>query len=206
MDHSTHILVVEDQPLASVGILRLANRVGRAFLAPTVAAAKRALAVIENWGAFVIDVGLPDGSGMDVLAHAREVYPKTPAIVVTGLISPEVVNAAFDLRAGCLAKPLDGARLVRFFEEAASRAPRASDPVLEAVRTWASRWGLSLGEADVLFKAANGESREAIAESRGSSPSSVKDQERRVCDKTCDVSFQDAVSRLLRETARGGRS
>jgi DNA-binding NarL/FixJ family response regulator len=205
MSQAVHILVVEDEPLASVGIVRLANRAGRAFLAPTVAAAKRALAVIEHWGAFVIDLGLPDGSGMEVLAFAREVHLRTPALIVTGNISPEVVNAAFDLRAGCLAKPLESARLTRFFQEAAARPAGSFDRVQETVRIWAAASALSLGEADVLFKAANGASREEIAESRGASPLTVIDQERRIQEKLGDASFQDVVVRLLREAARGGR-
>jgi two-component system response regulator TctD len=100
------ILVVEDEPLVSRGILLLVNRFGQAHLACTVAAAGTAILGRQSWGAFVIDVGLPDGSGIDVLAQAREGHPRTPALVLTGLLCPQVANAAFDLGAGCVAKPV----------------------------------------------------------------------------------------------------
>ena len=100
------VLVVEDEPLVSRGILLLTNQVAQAHLAPTAAAASTALSGTESWGAFVIDVGLPDGSGIDVLARARVVHPRTPALILTGVLSSQVANAAFDLGAACVAKPV----------------------------------------------------------------------------------------------------
>jgi DNA-binding CsgD family transcriptional regulator len=75
----------------------------------------------------------------------------------------------------------------------------------DTARTWAALYRLSLGETDVLVKAANGASRDEIAESRGTSSLTVKDQERRVHEKTGDASFHHAVSRLLREALRSRR-
>jgi DNA-binding NarL/FixJ family response regulator len=192
------ILVVEDEPLVSRCVVLLANQFGRAQLVCTAAAACNALSAMEDWSAFVIDVGLPDGSGMDVLAQARQVHPRTPALVLTGLLSPEVANAAFDLGAACVAKPVSTGRLSHFLQEALS-GTRMPDILYDAARAWAALYGLSFGETDVLLKAANGALRDEIAECRGSSSLTVKGQERRVHEKTGDASFHGAVSRLLLE-------
>lgn len=159
----------------------------------------------DEWSALVIDVGLPDGSGIDVLARAREVDVRTPALVLTGLLSSAVANAAFDLRAGCIGKPVSGIRLAHFLQDALSGPARGSDPVGDIARDWAAACGLSLGETDVLVKAATGASREEIAELRGSSSLTVKDQMKRVREKTGHASFGDAVSHLLREAIRRWR-
>ena len=199
------ILVVEDEPLVSRGILLLANRFGQAYLAQTVADAMRALADTESWGAFVVDVALPDGSGIDVLSRARRVHAQTHALVLTGHLSSDVANAAFDLRASCIAKPIDSARIALFLQEALSSNVESSDLMTGTTRNWAARYTLSAGEAEVLVKAATGASRDEIAESRGSSPLTVKDQERSVREKTGDASFRDATSRFLRDALRGRR-
>ncbi len=146
------ILVVEDEPLVSRGLMLLAGKFGQAHLAPTVAAARMALESIDDWVAFVIDVGLPDGSGMDVLARAREMHPRASALVLTGQLSPQIANAAFDLRAVIVAKPVDTARLAGFLQEALSGATNAS--LFDTARDWATRYALSIGEADVLLKSA----------------------------------------------------
>lgn len=195
------VLVVEDEPLVSRGILLLTNQVAQAHLAPTAAAASTALSGTESWGAFVIDVGLPDGSGIDVLARARVVHPRTPALILTGVLSSQVANAAFDLGAACVAKPVNTVRLTQFLQEALSGTD-TPDALYDTARTWGALYGLSLAEMDVLIKTATGALRDEIAESRGSSSLTVKGQERRVHEKTGDVSFHRAVSRLLYEALR----
>ena len=174
-----------------------ANQLARAFVATTVAGAKQVLATAEAWAAIVIDVELSDGSGLDVLAVGRRWHPQTPALVVTGSPAPEVLNAAFDLGAGCIAKPLDAARLRHFL----SVTSKARDSVADIARKWTVRYRLSKGEADVLLKAARGSTRAEIATSRGTSPHTVQLQEMAVRRKTADASFRSAVARLLREAA-----
>jgi len=194
-ERRARVLVVE--PPGARGLAELASPLTRAFVATTAAAATQVLATAEAWGAFVIDVELSDGSGLDVLAVGRRWHPQTPALVVTGSPAPEVLNAAFDLGAGCIAKPLDAARLRHFL----SVTSKARDSVADIARKWTVRYRLSKGEADVLLKAARGSTRAEIATSRGTSPHTVQLQEMAVRRKTADASFRSAVARLLREAA-----
>jgi DNA-binding NarL/FixJ family response regulator len=200
------VLIVEDEPVVAHAIARLARGAGEAHLAPSVAAADYLLAERHDWGAFIVDVGLPDGSGMELLVRARKAYPVTPALVLTGFVDPQIMHAAFELRARYIAKSFfDPKRVVRFLREASASNLLGADPMDSWAHAWEARYKLSPSETDVLFKFADGASREEIAELRESSPWMVKALEKRLCQKTGDVSMRDAVTRFLREVARGGR-
>jgi DNA-binding NarL/FixJ family response regulator len=198
-----NILVLEDEPLVAHAIVRRARGVDDAYVAATVCAGNLLLAKLQNWGAFILDVRLPDGSGLDVLVNAIKANPRTPALILSGFNDPEFINAAFDLSARYLAKSFfKPARIERFLREASNLDSPVQDPVKAQISAWTERYGLSSGEADVLLKAAEGASREEIAELRGSSALTVKSQEKRLCEKTGDLLIRDAVARLLREAAR----
>jgi DNA-binding NarL/FixJ family response regulator len=198
------VFIVEDEPVVAEAIVRLARRVGEPYLARTVAAANEMLAREQTWGAFLFDVGLSDGSGIDLLVRARKAYPTTPALLLGGFVDPRVLKAACELHARYLTKVFfDPKRLVRFLREASNSDAWTPDPVNAWAHAWEARYKLSPSETDVLIKYADGASREEIAELRETSAWSVKSQEESLCQKTGDPSIQEAAARLLREVARG---
>jgi ActR/RegA family two-component response regulator len=113
-------LVVEDEPFVARALARLVRRFGEAVVARTVRAAKGHVSSGVPWRAFLLDLGLPDGSGLDVLRAVRSVFPRTPALVLTGHLEAELVNAVHDLGAQYTVKPLDDGRVQRFLEEVAA--------------------------------------------------------------------------------------
>lgn len=80
--------------------------------AGTVAEA-RVLLPLEHWTGFILELDLPDGSGLDVLEdiRSRNSYQGTPAVVVTAdiLLDPNtrarVAAAGATLEFGVLATP-----------------------------------------------------------------------------------------------------
>jgi hypothetical protein len=60
-----------------------------------------------------------------VLEEFRRFYPTTPAVVVTGRVEGRVVNAAYDLDAGVMAKPFDRDRMQHWVERAIACRPSA---------------------------------------------------------------------------------
>jgi DNA-binding NarL/FixJ family response regulator len=199
------VLVVEDDPQVARCVQRIARRFGETVLATNVAAAERAVATWKRFGAFVIDEGLPDGSGTDFLTRARTRHPDTPAAIYSGLLTSRVVHAARDLRAEYISKKDGFERLERFLREAASRAVTGSDPIATTAASWAVEYALAPVENEVLLGRGNGLSCKEIARRRGTSPRTVKAQQKRVREKTGDASFRAAVERMIREAARGHR-
>src|SRR5688500_17888511 len=61
--------------------------------AANVAEAKELFAE-ENPAVALLDIDLPDGSGLDVLVHIKELHPETVVIMVTGNVNvPNVITA-----------------------------------------------------------------------------------------------------------------
>ena len=187
-------LVVEDDEIVGRAMRVLLAPYGEMILAPTARDAERVLGSESVWSAFFIDVRLPDGSGLELLAHARVDYPTTPAMVLTGCLDADAINTTFDLDAEYVAKPVHKDRITRFL----MAHPEFSQRLQQAVETWRKRYALSDAEADVLSRSAAGETREIIAEARHCSPLTLKTHVANLLGKTDDDSLFVAVGRLLR--------
>jgi two-component system, OmpR family, response regulator len=200
-------LVVEDEPELARRLARSARRVGHAVVVGTSRGANAALRENVVWSGFIIDIGLPDGSGLDVLARARLQYPMTPALVTTCHLETAFVNRAYELRAGYLVKPVEPLQIERFVREctsAGSLSPQSlAAQVEQAVQAWTVRYGLSKAEADVLRRAALGSNRDAIAKGRQSTKQTIDKHVTNLLRRTTDRSLHAAVERLLREIAEG---
>jgi len=185
------VLVVEDEVLVARAYRRALRPHVSVEIAHTAARA-RALLPSSDWLLLIVDVALPDGSGLDWLAWAREQGHHNEAIVFSAFQDVELVNRAFQLRARYLVKPCGLDTLLSYVGE-----------VLDArnanVSQWTKRYGLTEAETELLALAMRGNAREEIAVERGTSPSTTKNQIRSLLSKTGDRSLALAVSRLLRE-------
>jgi DNA-binding NarL/FixJ family response regulator len=190
-------LVVEDDPEVGGYLSELLARHGRPTIATSVRDAMVALTKEPSWEAFFIDLGLPDGSGLEVLSVARNSHAETPALVLTGFSDPGAINAAYDLGAAYLIKPVEPARIEQFLWLNESFSARLDS----VARTWRERYRLSVAEWEILHRAASGESRAVIAAARSSSVLTVKKHVGNLLQKTDDTSLQEALNRLIRETA-----
>jgi DNA-binding response OmpR family regulator len=117
--HSLAVLVVEDDEVLRFSMAALLVQEG--YLVLTAATARDALATLREPlvppGVVVLDIGLPDASGLDLCARVRELYPGLPVIVCTGEASPE--EAAELLRLGAhryLQKPVSPDELLSTVE------------------------------------------------------------------------------------------
>jgi DNA-binding NarL/FixJ family response regulator len=149
------------------------------------------------WAGIFLDVGLPDGSGLDVLARVRAFRPTNPVLVLTGDNEPEAINRACELGASFAVKPASTSLIENFIRSAQSLRQRLA----RAAGTWRERHGLSEAESDVLLRSALGESRPEIASARRSSILTVKKHCERIVKKTGARSYQEAVAGLVREVA-----
>jgi DNA-binding NarL/FixJ family response regulator len=189
-------LVVEDSAAYSRSLTRVIGRWGNTHVVRSARAAQTAI-VAKAWAAIFLDVGLPDGSGLDVLAKLRAVRPTTPVLVLTGSHEPEVINRACELQASFAVKPVSTSLIETFIRAAASLRDRLGT-VADA---WRERYGLTEAERDVLYRSALGESRLEIAAARSSSILTVKKHCEKIGKKTDARFYHEAVGRLVREVA-----
>ncbi|MEM9195678.1 MAG: response regulator transcription factor [Myxococcota bacterium] len=129
MSNAPPFLVLEDEPGLARDLRRRFGAHGPVRLAHTVAEALEFLESEADFAGFVLDVGLPDGSGLDVLRAARERFPDVDALVVTAFVEPEPINQAVSLGAFFVAKPYTSRELEPFIERCLERgkseAPRS---------------------------------------------------------------------------------
>jgi len=77
------ILLVEDTPDLAQSVIRFLQAEGHAVdLAPDAASAEAAMAVAD-YACVILDLGLPDGSGLEVLRARRRAADRTPVIIAT---------------------------------------------------------------------------------------------------------------------------
>lgn len=120
------VLIVEDSRFASEALRLMSVRSGaRIRRADSLAAARRHLRVYRPTAA-IIDLGLPDGSGLDLIADLAAQVPRIDVILATSGDESltEVAHAAG--ADGFLAKPLT--RLAVFQQAVLSRLPPDRQP------------------------------------------------------------------------------
>lgn len=115
------VLAVDDELIGIYSIKRALRGYVELTVASTFAEAQRVLERGEHFDAFIFDVLLDAGTGLDLLAHARRHgYATTPAILVTGSLRADWVNPANALRAELLTKPFPTDQLREFVDRVAS--------------------------------------------------------------------------------------
>lgn len=190
-------LVVEDEPLVARVLARALSPHGRAVVAGSTAAACAALDK-HAFSAMVVDVGLPDGSGMAVVARARELDPGMLVLVVSGSVDAARLHDAHAFEVQYLLKPVAPEELALFVERAARRIEHRKLRTAGAVADWTRRYGLGPKEGELLLLAALGKERHELPEARQVAPGTIKSQVRTLLVKTGAPSLEVAVSRVLR--------
>ncbi|HEX8794318.1 MAG TPA: hypothetical protein VF765_25415 [Polyangiaceae bacterium] len=91
------------------------------------------------------------------------------------------------------------ARLGELFEPAASQGLSLAERVSHRAASWAATYKLSHAEADLLRRAALGETQAEIARHRGTSAQTIEALKVRLLGRTRDASLERAANRLLRD-------
>ena len=131
------VLVVDDDPEVRTLLHRVLAKSG--WTAGEAASGAEALAVLgrEEFDVVLLDIKLPDASGLDVLRAAREADVDTEFVILTG--NADVETAVEAMRLGAydfIAKPWRNAELVQVIGKAAEKkALRRENSALKEVMT-----------------------------------------------------------------------
>jgi DNA-binding NarL/FixJ family response regulator len=193
---SARFLFVEDDRVLTRSIGLHLRPFGELVFVHTKAMAMSTLGASSSWRGLVIDVKLPDGSGLEVLEFARSRGCGCPALILTGSQDVQHINRAFDLGARYLVKPCDLDKLVDFVRDASRRG---SPQVKEYASLWRDRYMLTDVEKMLLVETAEGASKKEILDAHGFAEGTLKRHVHNLLQKTGDASLLAAATRLLRE-------
>ncbi|MEO5955973.1 MAG: response regulator, partial [Nitrospiraceae bacterium] len=83
------VLVVEDNPDLVIGLRDLLLHDGYDVTVTGTVAGAIELVRTHRFNAILLDLGLPDGDGIDVLKETQRLDPSLPVVIVTAHISPD---------------------------------------------------------------------------------------------------------------------
>jgi len=185
-----------------MGVRRLLGRGlaphGQVEAVGTCAAARMALRV-RTYDALIVDVRLPDGSGLDLIGVATKKSPGIVVLVLTGSTEREVIARTLQEGARYLLKPFDVNDLAAIAQEALSRHKAGERRIQLTLQRWASDLELTDTEVELLALGARGVPRERFSSQRGVRADTIRKQIQALIQKTGDDSFEGAVNSLLRE-------
>lgn len=195
------VLVVEDDPGIRGCISRSFAKRMTVTMAATIAEAS---AIIRSGIALrgaVLDLVLPDGSGLDLLEQIRPHYPDLPVTILSGHLEHDIVNRAFKLGAHYLVKPLsadDLERLASWFSHMGTLDVSPS--------RLAERFALTPRESELLALSLGGFRRDVIRARLGVRESTIKKTVARLLRKFEVGSLREIAEVIATEESENGRS
>lgn len=194
MESREKILIVEDEPSLSSTLVRATDT----YFVPVIAASRaEAIALVETGlevAAAIVDVGLPDGDGLEIVAALRKRAADVPILMLTGSNDPATINRAQLLRAEYVVKPFFQDNVARFVQRAlAQRSALDKDRLQAVVAQISSDHRLSTRETQILVSAVEGVPRRHMADVLGVSENTVKTQVRSLLEKLGKETLSEAV-------------
>ena len=175
---SLRVLVIDDHAVVREGLRRLLSRDETINLVGEAASKREALAQIShhNPDVIVVDLHLPDGSGLDVIAWTRSVSQKIGIVVLTMSNMPEHVLASMQSGASAhVDKTTPIAEILQAIRDSAIKPLTfTSRKLTEAVVAKNRGIGLTPRELEILEKLPTGDTVQEIAAQLFVTESTVK--------------------------------
>lgn len=189
MSIGPRFLVVEDDEM-----------VGR-----TLGAARDALES-RRFSGLVLDAGLPDGQGLELLSELRAKSDRTPCLFVSGHFDPALATRCHALDAWCVYKPEVLDDVLVFAERSAAVATSIAESSRAVVDDYSAVARLSARETDILRLVLEGTPRSALAPELGMTENSIKTLVRRLLRKLGAGNLDEVARRVLEEVLRRERA
>ena len=169
---SPHIMLVDDHPIVRRGVRDILSDAFPSALIEEVALGADAILLLMQhvrWDVVILDLTLPDGSGLDVLDRIRELKAGLPVLILSMHSADQFARRALHAGAsGYLTKDVADSELVTAVMHVVAGGTYLSTPSEHAVGTIANvepaHARLSARERQVLLGIAQGKTVGAIAE------------------------------------------
>lgn len=187
-----NLLLIEDHASVAAALERLVAPYVAVTVASTCSEA-RALCTSRAWAAIIVDERLPDGHGLDVVADVEGV----PMALWTAYAEAHVINRATAMGMAVVIKPDDLGVLIDWVQAIAGE-----DSLDDLVAAFGHAYDLSAAERSLLKLSALGSDESAIAAHRGTAVQTVRNQVKRLIEKTGDDGLRAATIRMFRDARR----
>jgi DNA-binding NarL/FixJ family response regulator len=189
------LLIVEDDPALGRSIQRNTRPYFEIIATDSVEAAVEAIEHgASDLAAAVVDIGLPDGTGFDVVELLRRHDRNLPVLILTGSNDPATINRAHALRVEFVCKPFFSENLAQFVQRTLSGSQYGDRQQLAAVVAQITgEFKLSHRESQILAFAAEGIPRSRLSDVMGVSENTVKSQVRSLLDKVEKSALSEVV-------------
>lgn len=196
------LVVDDDLSVGRAAVLVIEQRGCEAIHVTSITAARAELSAGE-WAALLVDVELPDGSGLELARHARSKDEWLPILVFTDRDDRHLANEAQLVGVEFVYKPVTPESIGAFLQRAIARRERPGLFVERAAHAIADHAGLTRAERHVLLEAARNPQREDLAERLGVSKNTLKSHVRHLLGKTGHDSLASAVRAVLEKALAG---
>jgi DNA-binding NarL/FixJ family response regulator len=197
-DGGVNWLVVEDDAHVARAIERILGRYGAVARAASLARALEHIDAFTGYCGLVLDVKLPDGSGLDALRELRARGCEAPALVMTAHNDRDNINTAQLLGAQFLWKPWSNENLRTFVDRALDWRAARSD-LRACLAELVERHALSARESEVVRLVTVGWPVDALAGMMDVTENTVKTTVRRLLQKTNAKSVAELARGLHRQ-------
>ena len=197
------VLIAEDNPTVAGSLARTLGRRFQVSVARSFLEASELMAAPTTWLGAVLDVSLPDGSGLDLLDTFRSIERTAPALILTGHCDAALINRAQRRSAEYAVKPAAPGNIRAFAERAVAHRERRERDVEVLVAEWSERYRLSPSERKILAASARGTARKQLAAEFGVTENTIKMQMKSLLRKCDDAEgLGDIVREIWRQATR----
>ncbi len=206
------ILLCDDHVLLAEAMESLLRAAGHQVLVTRTPTDALEVLAAERPDVCVLDLGFPDGNGIDVLSHVRETSPETKVLMLSATRDPDLVRTALDLGAsGYMCKDVGVVEVIRAVERvhqgdimldpavvrALAQRPRAKTDDIEWLLSFLTR-----REREVLRRIVLGQSTEEMAQDMQVSRSTARTHVQNVLQKLGVHSRLQAVAAVSRRDSK----
>jgi DNA-binding NarL/FixJ family response regulator len=186
------ILIADDHPIVRSGLKQIMIKEPGMVVEGEAQNAREVLALVRKqaWDVVILDINLPDRSGLDVLIQLKKEFPKLPVLILS--VHPEEQYAVRALKsgaAGCLTKHSVPGELVKAIRKAVAGGKYVSSSLAERLALDLEtserplHETLSGREFAVMCMIASGKRINEIAEKIFVSPKTVSTYRARILEK-----------------------
>lgn len=219
------ILVVDDHALIREALRTVLAELkpGASVVEAANSAQARRLANSDRHGLILLDLGLPDGDGMDVLVELHAASPNVPIVVLSAKQDGDTARRALDLGAvGFIPKSAPHAVMVSALQlvfaggiyvppetldrRATPAAEARTNPAATVEQIMQANLGLTARQADVAALMMKGRSNKAICRELDLAEATIKNHVSAILRALNVANRTEAVIAISALTTRAGRS